>query len=394
MRVAFLFQQDCETVSKGVGGLLVHVFRHLAPCVTSFVFCRGKGVGERDGVPYIGIGEFPNVTFHRNKLKRLFLIKFMRNLYRAGARARFTIRKNVETMAKELNVDVVIPIYSEIPEIKYFAFEGNYKVLTELLIDSVSYRFLQLGTLEKLIILTLIRMKAFADKNSTFFGVSKRDLELWFKGFGRKRPVYLGLPKGFEAPLKTFKEKEGVNFYHVSVFMTKRDYHHIILASKLLKDKGYKNFNVNVRITVKEDFERIKSSLESLVKTLGVEDVVNLEVSNEPLPLEDYLVFHIRNDVLLWTGKLQGYGITPIEALYFGNPAVVSERAGVVEVLKGIKGVKVYNPEDVQSLTNAMEWYLRDESWKGLGPNYRAFVEEFSKMTCKMFVSLLKSLAR
>lgn len=394
MKVAFLFQQDCETVSKGVGGLLVHVFRHLAPCVPSLVLCAGRGVGERDGIPYIGIGDLPKVSFKGSLLKRLFFIKFMRNLYSAGARARFALRENVEFIVRELGVDVVIPIYSEIPEIKYFAFKGNYKILTELLIDSVSYRFLQLSVLEKLLILTLMRMYAFSDKGSAFFGVSKRDLELWFRGLKKARPVYLGLPKGFEASPKTLKSGNKVSFYHASVFMTKRDYHHIILASKLLKDRGYKNFEVNLRITVKEELERIKNSLEGLVKALGVEDVVNLDVSDKPLPLEDYLEFHIKNDVLLWTGKLQGYGITPIEALYFGNPTIVTEKAGVAEVLRDIKGVKVYNPDDVNSLVNAMEWYLRDKGWKELGSSYRAFVEEFSKMTCKMFVSLLKSLAR
>ncbi len=396
MRVAFLFQQDCETISKDVGGLIVHVFRHLAPCVHSIVLCRGRGVGERDGIPYIGIGDFPKVSFKGSLFKRLFFTALMRNIYSSGARARFTLRKNVELIAKELDIDVVIPIYSDIPEIKHFAFKGNYKLLNELLIDSVSHRFPNLKILEKLVVLTLMRMYAFSNKNSTFFGLSKRDLELWFGSLRRARPVYLGLPKGYEAPPKMPKNsnKNKVSFYHISVFMTKRDYHHMILASKLLKSKGYKNFEVNLRITIRNDTERIKESLESLVKALSVEDVVNLDISDEPLPLEDYLNFHVKNDVLLWTGRLQGYGITPIEALYFGNPVIVTEKAGVVEVLKNIKGVKVYDPNDINSLVSAMEWYLKNRSWKELGPNYRAFVKEFNKMTCKMFVSLLKSLTR
>ncbi len=394
MRVAFLFYDSCDRVVKSVGGLVVHTFQNLAPCFDSVVLCAGKGSGYRDGIPYIGIGDIKSPKL--NKFLRRFFVKYMRFLYLRGILPQAFLKKRVEALASELGVDVIVPIYSDIPEIKYFAFGGTLPLAIELLIDSVSYEFIKMGVLEKLVILTLLRMSMLADKDMVLFALSKRDLDMWFKGplSSRGTPVYLGLPKDFKEKVtsKIGKgERQGkVKFYHVSVFMTKRDYHHIILASKMLKDKGY-DFDVNLRITTTEP--RVKQALLDLVCSLKVEDVVNLEISDTPLPIDKYIEFHLNNDVLLWTGRLQGYGITPLEALYLGNPAIVTEKAGIAEVLRGTKGVKIYNPERVEDLAKAMEWYLVNDDWKEIRGRYRDFVDKIDAITCKMLSSVLSTVA-
>jgi len=402
LKVAFFFLNSCEEVTKSVGGLVIHVFQHLAPCVDSVVLCRGNEKGVLHGVPYIGYGEFSAKEVVRKIMKNNILLKsffmmFMRSsFYKYGVP--LVVRKRVDELISSLGIDVVVPIYPDLPERKYLLLAGT-RVAPELLIDSNSYLFRMLSPFEKLAILTLFRAKAMTDKKATFFAPSKRDLDLWFRGPLGKRGgvVYLGVPKGYmELVSKLRGERERgdkLRFYHASVFMTKRDYHHILLASKMLKDEGFRGFEVNLRILVNtEDQKRVGRALEELLKALGVGDVVNLEVTDVPLSSEEYVRFHLNNDVLLWTGKMQAYGITPLEALYAGNPAVVTERAGVVEVLRGIKGIRVYNPDDVRSLARSMRWYLENNKWVELRDRYPKFVEFVNELTCRMFRSTLEAL--
>jgi len=401
LKVAFFFLVPCEEVTKSVGGLVIHVFQHLAPCVNSVVFCEGNERGVLHGVPYVGYGEFDVKKVAKkitnNKLLKLLFVKFMTtSFYKVGVP--LALRKRIDELASSLDVDIIVPVHPDLPERKYLLFAGT-KVAPEILIDSVGYHFQGLGALEKLLVLTLFRARAMMDKNATFFGLSKRDLDFWFRGpFGKRgNAVYLGVPKSFAELVSKLrgerKRGDKLKFYHASVFMTKRDYHHILLASKMLKDEGFKEFEVNLRILVRREHERrAGKALEELLKALGVGDVVNLEITDVPLSDEEYTRFHLNNDVLLWTGKIQAYGITPLEALYVGNPAVVTERAGVAEVLRGIKGVKIYNPDDVKSLARSMRWYLENDEWVELGEKYPKFVEFVNELTCRMFRSALEAL--
>jgi glycosyltransferase involved in cell wall biosynthesis len=92
--------------------------------------------------------------------------------------------------------------------------------------------------------------------------------------------------------------------------------------------------------------------LSAMIRERGVEQRVRLpraSVSDEEL--RDV---YAAADVFVFPNQRQTWGLTPLEALAAGTPAIVSAGAGVSEILEGRPGVEIVPPERPDAIADAL----------------------------------------
>ena len=208
--------------------------------------------------------------------------------------------------------------------------------------------------------------------------------------------IYLGIPDSVAERAKRVQKKfDGrVKFYHFSIFHPLRQYEELLeSAFSLTKEFDDVEFNIYiafpdfVRRIEKERQERIREYLREAPKR------VNVTLLDRTLSIEEVLRIHEEGHVLVWPEKRSAWGLTPLEALAFGNAVVVSEESGVSELLKqfNMKGIFFYNPNVKGSLYSVLKKVARDRSWQNNWEERRNVFLEFTyKKTCEL-LSLAKA---
>jgi glycosyltransferase involved in cell wall biosynthesis len=92
--------------------------------------------------------------------------------------------------------------------------------------------------------------------------------------------------------------------------------------------------------------------LNELIRDRGVEQRVRLPRTS--ISDEELRDVYAAADVFVFPNQRQTWGLTPLEALAAGTPAIVSAGAGVSEILEGRPGVEIVPPERPEAIAAAL----------------------------------------
>lgn len=104
--------------------------------------------------------------------------------------------------------------------------------------------------------------------------------------------------------------------------------------------------------------EEWASHLKALSRELGVEDRVIFVGYASPTELA---AAYSRADVVVLPSIAEGFGLVVIEAWIYGKPVVVSNKAGVAEIIRNGHNGLIIDPDDPEGIAWSIERVLHDE---------------------------------
>lgn len=188
-------------------------------------------------------------------------------------------------------------------------------------------------------------------------------------------------------------DKKNLIFVCFSIFFPHRRFEDVIEAFRRLHSK---NSNVGLMIIGSSQFDqnyywRIKKLIENYSLQAAV------DIKNAFLPgalVRNYL---IASDVFVFPNEKQTWGLAVIEAMALGRPCIVSDDAGVHEVIKNGENSLIFKCRDVDDLLEKMEKLVKDEKLREkMGSNARKFVfanfswEKYAEQMTEIFQTVTK----
>lgn len=167
-----------------------------------------------------------------------------------------------------------------------------------------------------------------------FSGLKESQIRVVYNGYDRKR-YYPRDPSGKRDFLRSWRLGEGYILFVGSLF-------------------EYKNLK-----TLVSAFMRIKGEIPYLLVVIG-----NREVSREPLPQDDRIVyldyvdhellplFYSYAEVFVHPALFEGFGLAVVEAMACGTPVVSSRGGSLPEVCRD--AAILFEPTDIDALTDAL----------------------------------------
>jgi glycosyltransferase involved in cell wall biosynthesis len=116
-------------------------------------------------------------------------------------------------------------------------------------------------------------------------------------------------------------------------------------------------------------FESIKTKInrESLSKIAIINDAF--------LPNDLLKTYVVSSDVYIFPNEKQTWGLAAIEAMALGKACIVSDEAGVHEIVEDGENGLIFKCRDVEDLTKKMEKLIKDNKLRErIGKNARKFV--------------------
>lgn len=176
----------------------------------------------------------------------------------------------------------------------------------------------------------------------------------------------------------------------------------ILTVNRLEKQKRVEDFIRSIGILVKQN-PSFKSEVLGVVVGKGSEEsflkkiTEKLNLSNTILFIgsatdKELIAWYKLCDIFVFTPVNQTWGLTPLEAMSFGKPTIISDGAGVVEVLKDKKNsiiVPVMNPK--KTAESLKKLIVDDEFYKDISKNGEKYVrdnlswEKYSKDMVEFF---------
>ena len=191
------------------------------------------------------------------------------------------------------------------------------------------------------------------------------------------RVVHCGIGLEEFAVARHCAGRESRKVLAVGRLVEQKGFIHLIEACALLRRRGVHGFSVDI---IGEGDER--GALESCVRTLGLEDTVNLLGQRDQVfvraALDSADVF-VLPCVQQANGMMDGIPVALMEAMAKGVPVISTRVSGVPELI--VDGGYVVEPANVESLADAMHDVLAMSGVqrRALGERGRAIVErEFS----------------
>lgn len=161
----------------------------------------------------------------------------------------------------------------------------------------------------------------------------------------------------------------------VAVFFRHRRLEDTILAIKQLveqKNLQLPSFKYIIVGDKKGDLEYYKM-IQSLIRANGLKNIVY--VIGESVSEDELLKFYCSCDIFVFPNDKQTWGLAPLEAMALGKPCIVSQGAGVHEVLTDDKTALLVEPRRPEQLADKIYMLLRDKDLRQrLGENSRKFV--------------------
>ncbi len=152
----------------------------------------------------------------------------------------------------------------------------------------------------------------------------------------------------------------------------------------LEKNKGYDKI-LNAMQTLQPAFPNLKylfvgkydvaekERLEKLIDQLGLKGKV---VFTGFVPDEELAEHYNICDVYVMPSEKEGFGISFIEALYYGKPVIAGNRDGTVDALLGGRLGLLVDPRSQEEITNAIEKVIRNVA--AFAPDRELLMEHFS----------------
>lgn len=204
-------------------------------------------------------------------------------------------------------------------------------------------------------------------------------------------------PKIFASPLATGRARNMLNlpdiftFLCFSIFFPHRRFEDAILAFAKLA-KSHKDILL-VIMGSGQYAPAYVDSIKALVKRLGLTKKVKLVTSF--LPYEKIRTYLAACDVFLFPNERQTWGLAVLEAMASSKLCIVSDGAGVHEVIEDGKTGLIYRAKDVEQLQERMKLAMTNRrKCKQIGKSARSLVmgtytwEEYAKHVERFFVSL------
>ncbi len=391
--IPYFVALKCEDMLKKKGGIISHVLDTIAKCLPGrTVVCAGSGKVEVNGVTLLGSESLEEVLGSPKGPRFI-------SMYTSFAKV---VKDEMRKLGAKWSLSYVPG------ELRQVALVSALAPTTVLFLGDTQVEVL--NSMNPIARRVLVALEPFlATRAVSLYALSALDVKRWMSdkwwlGLERSFIVYQGLPKTTyefvqrkydEIVRKKSRDVNGnVTFYAYGVMLPKRDYHLLVAASKMLLDEDF-DFRVIVRTTYYgEEAHKLVNIISEMITELGVSDVVNFEASEEPLAWEDVVRLHLENDILLWTDRIAAYGITPLEANAFGNPAIISDGCGVAELLN-FDPNSTFRAREYRDLYRAMKKYLTNDMWKKRRPR---LVEKMKKMnlerTCRQLRTGLAAVLR
>ncbi|MEK7564697.1 MAG: glycosyltransferase family 4 protein [Patescibacteria group bacterium] len=101
-----------------------------------------------------------------------------------------------------------------------------------------------------------------------------------------------------------------------------------------------------------------RSKLEQLTKDLSVDDIVQFVGHVDPNEIPNYLY---KADVFVRASRSEGLGNSFLEAMAAGLPVIGTSVGGIVDFLKDGETGFLVEPENIESLTNKIDWVLSNQ---------------------------------
>ncbi len=176
----------------------------------------------------------------------------------------------------------------------------------------------------------------------------------------------------------------------------------ILTVNRLEKQKRVEDFIMSIELLIKKNIS-LKNKVLGIIVGKGSEEfflkdlVKKLNLSNEILFIgsttdKELTAWYKLCDVFVFTPINQTWGLTPLEAMSFGKPSVISDGAGVIEVLKNKENTMIVPTMNPKMTTNALEKLMFDETfYKNISKNGEKYVkdnlswEKYSKGILKYF---------
>jgi glycosyltransferase involved in cell wall biosynthesis len=139
-----------------------------------------------------------------------------------------------------------------------------------------------------------------------------------------------------------------------AILFPHRRFEDLIEAMALLGDEP----SVKALIVGSDHADRAYADrLSALIRARGVDDRVDLPRAT--FSDEELRTYYAAADVFVFPNQRQTWGLTPLEALAAGTPAIVSSGAGVSEILHDRPGVVIVPPERPDAIADALRRLVR-----------------------------------
>ena len=171
--------------------------------------------------------------------------------------------------------------------------------------------------------------------------------------------IYNGIPETFLNP-KDYKTNSHKTIFLISGNLHRNKGQDIALsAAKLLKDKGYSNFELWIagkssslrdsRKYERELKEFTRKNLLDCCKFLGF--------------VSDMKALRKKADVELVCSNREAFGRVTIEAMMAGNPVIGTDTGANLELIKDRETGRIFKNKDAADLAEKMKWFMDEAVW-------------------------------
>lgn len=180
------------------------------------------------------------------------------------------------------------------------------------------------------------------------------------------------------------ENNEIIKFFYPSFPRTFKNFEILVKAAKILKTKGYNNFEIKLTITGEEN--RYSKKIKRISKKI---DPIFF---NGRMTLEEVFEEYSKSDILIFPSLLETWGLPLSEWKSSKKPILSADLPYAYEAIGNYDQVSFFNPKDAQQLAQKMELIINNrghEIWKSTV--IKTPVEPFSDSWNKMLNFIIKN---
>ena len=166
--------------------------------------------------------------------------------------------------------------------------------------------------------------------------------------------IYNGVSEEFLRP-KDYKRK-----YHKIIFLISGNLHRnkgqdiALRASKILRDKGYDNFELWIagRASAMSDSKKYEEELHEYAKEYLQGNYKFLGF------VSDMSEVRKQADIEMVCSNREAFGRVTVEAMFAGNPVLAADSGANTELVQDKKNGRIYKNKDLVDLAEKMQWFI------------------------------------
>lgn len=171
--------------------------------------------------------------------------------------------------------------------------------------------------------------------------------------------IYNGIPETFLNP-KDYKTNSQKTIFLISGNLHRNKGQDIaLLAAKLLKDKGYSNFELWIagKASSLRDSRKYEKELKEFTRKNLLDSCKFLGFVSDMKTLRN------KADVELVCSNREAFGRVTVEAMMAGNPVIGSDTGANLELIKDKETGRIFKNKDAADLAEKMKWFMDEAVW-------------------------------